>query len=204
MKKTQKKIEKIYINGVKKVYLLLLTSIADNNAIYICADTHNFQIGKYTFTNKEVTKSFRTVICGTGGAHLDNLCSPNDSLCKKIDFSGKLDTTTPRSSSKMITFDGYGIKSYGYSKIGFTKNKLTVDFISLNITYNDKTLNNIKKQNFCFEFNDSTTKLSHCSQSVNQDLPLLHHNIDCSILDTELNKKTFEDECYAFKKKIKE
>ena len=111
LKNNKQKVEKIYMDS-HELYLLLLTSIANSNAVYICADTHNFQIGNYTFKdNKNQIKSFRTVICGTGGAHLDDLCNQNDYLCKKIIFSEKLDTTT---SSKMITFDGYGIKSYGY------------------------------------------------------------------------------------------
>ena len=44
-----------------------ITKLKEYNVIYLCADTHNFQIG---FLNNSIPM----IIGGTGGASLDELC----------------------------------------------------------------------------------------------------------------------------------
>lgn len=89
--------------GDQKVIKTLIKTINDfikklknYNVIYLCADTHNFQIGI-------LNNTIPMIIAGTGGASLDELC---------FDDKNKLNTINGSDS-----YYYYNVKEYGYLKI---------------------------------------------------------------------------------------
>jgi len=184
-----------------QLYMSLLNCIADNNGIYMCADTHNFQVGKYTFKHNGLNKSFFTVICGTGGAHLDNLCKQSTTsnvILEELDYSHKLKASD--SSSSKIRFNGYGIKSYGYSKFEFKDNILNVDFISLLIPESKK---HVIKKTYKFELNNNISKdIKNYSLPTSSSIVEISPNlsIDFKKLMKELDEKNKHDICFAYLK----
>ena len=89
------------------------------NSIYLCADTHNFNIMK--ITNTQNSKSLIQITCGTGGAKPDIIEEKTG-----LDyFSNSV------SNSKFVNIGNYNIyynsiNSYGYCKISKQSDKIVV------------------------------------------------------------------------------
>lgn len=135
IKKSKDKTEGYIVNSVSKLYLkkskdksedkkkaiyYLLDIISEYKSIYLCADIHNFQIGK-------LTNNTCMIICGTGGANKDGL--------------GYYDTlSTPTNGNldyKYKISDLYTHNSYGFSKISYSSNGNTVNVIYYKINNKD-------------------------------------------------------------------
>lgn len=91
-KKGDQKVTKALIKTVND----FIKNLENYNVIYLCADTHNFQIGI-------LNNTIPMIIAGTGGASLDELC---------FDDKNKLNTINGSDS-----YYYYNVKEYGYLKI---------------------------------------------------------------------------------------
>jgi virulence-associated protein VapD len=77
--------------------------LSPHRAVYLCADTHNFQISKI--------EDIVQILVGTGGALPDTINTP-DNKVRKVHFDYSVD--------KAYTVDGFYHNSYGYSVIDIT------------------------------------------------------------------------------------
>jgi hypothetical protein len=104
----------------KKAIYYLLDIISKYKSIYLCADIHNFQIGK-------LTNNTCMIICGTGGAnkdrlgYYDGLPTPTDG---DLDFKYKIS-------------DLYTHNSHGFSKISYSSDGNAVNVIYYKINNTD-------------------------------------------------------------------
>ena len=110
-KKEDKTVYKTFIKKTEE----FITNLKNYNVIYLCADTHNFQIGILNDT-------IPMIIGGTGGASLDELCFHDKNKKNIINDSN--------------SYYYYNVKEYGYLKITPVNNiNVTVIFKSLENEY---------------------------------------------------------------------
>jgi hypothetical protein len=111
---------------VKTLYDIL----ADNNCIYLCADTHSFEIMNISdITNKALVQ----IICGTGGADPDFVDNDNTLFDNNIDtaiYASKI--KNDNNFVNTYNIQGACANAYGYCKLDVvSKNKITVTYIKV-------------------------------------------------------------------------
>jgi hypothetical protein len=122
----KKKVEELKNNDIIKLYDIL----SDNNCIYLCADTHCFEI--MNIQPKHKTKTLVQIVAGTGGGKPDIVTFDNS------DFDNILGNDNDFVSS--YTIKGACVNSYGYAKIEVKNStKINVNYIQV-VPHDDKTL----------------------------------------------------------------
>jgi hypothetical protein len=196
---------------ISKRFYKLLTQY---NCIYLCADTHNFQISEISLYNKiseekisEDKNKLIQIVSGTGGADPDYI------EIKDIYNFESNDKIKNDNEEKYYKTKGYAINSYGYTKIGFKANNIIVTYIKLTSS-NDKiekpinnpliyqytidTHNNISQTtiqlNKSITFNDNSYKINKVKECTQKYL-----NKD-DIAKTKDNKICFEKKKKRYKK----
>ena len=115
-----------------------------NKMVYLCADTHNFQLLNVRSTDEHSNFNLPIVVSGTGGAKLDDIFPPH--LDNRRNSNGEYNTSKINSPNKSFSAKGkpyrirleHGLKKHGYSSITVTPNKIFVNFITCNNKYKFK------------------------------------------------------------------
>ena len=115
-----------------------------NKMVYLCADTHNFQLLNVRSTDKHSNFNLPILVSGTGGAKLDDIFPPH--LDNRRNSNGEYNTNKINSPNKSFSAKGkpyrirleHGLKKHGYSSITVTPNKIFVNFITCNNKYKFK------------------------------------------------------------------
>jgi hypothetical protein len=130
-----------YRRLIAKLYDIL----ADNNIIYLCADTHNFSIMKIEHNGKVVIQ----ITAGTGGADPDLIkgdyvANPIVKVVKCYD-SGS-DSRDSRNSRDKYRISAYALNSYGYVCIEILPSHISVSYKQIITDKREKayTTGNIK------------------------------------------------------------
>jgi hypothetical protein len=107
-----------YRGLIAKLYEIL----ADNNIIYLCADTHNFSIMKIEYKGKVVIQ----ITAGTGGADPDLITG--EFIDKPIEKVVKGYDSSSGSSGTKYTISAYALNSYGYVCIEILPEHINVSY----------------------------------------------------------------------------
>lgn len=108
-----------------EIFTALYDMLVKYDCIYLCADTHNFNIMK--ITNTQNSKSLIQITSGTGGAKPDLIVEKTG-----MDyFATASHGSKSKSNSKIVNIDNYNIhynsiNSYGYCKLIKQSDKLVV------------------------------------------------------------------------------
>lgn len=119
----------------------LQTSGAFNKMVYLCADTHNFQLLNVRSADKHSNFNLPIVVSGTGGAKLDNIFPPHLNNDNGEYNTNLINTPNKSFSTKDKPYRirlEHGLKKHGYSSITVTPDKIFVNFISCISKHNFK------------------------------------------------------------------
>lgn len=192
-KKKEGKIKKL--SELDSELILLFNTLQQrrgfNKMVYLCADTHNFQLLDVRSKDKDSYFNLPIVVSGTGGAKLDNIFPPH--LNNRRNSNGEYNTNKINSLNKSFSAKGkpyrirlkYGLKKHGYSSITVTPNKIFVNFISCNNKYKFK-IGFDGVQTTIQKFKRTNKKLVGCyKQSTNCE----NKNIGCIKSEEKKSKK---------------
>ena len=184
------KRDKIAIHEIKKQnskYRELIASLfdilADNEIIYLCADTHNFSIMRIEEIIDGKVKVLIQITAGTGGADPDiikgnNVITPVSSI-QQFSVAG-IDGSPPKDKIYKIT--AYAMNSYGYVRINIYK------------TFIDIFYKQIITDNAEIAPSEDETKTRPYSSPINATelIPLLrrHDSLSMSRPSSMINKKS--------------
>ena len=124
---------------IKRLYDIL----ADNNCIYLCADTHSFEIMNIQ-DRTNGTKTLVQIVAGTGGGMPDEVQSDNSY------FDNSNQDSYDNDFVSSFGIEGTCVNSYGYSKIQvIDTSQIKVHYIQV-IHHNNKTFTELKPIQFTY------------------------------------------------------
>lgn len=161
-------VNKIYLNGLNKM-------------LYLCADTHNFQLINIINNDLENEFCLPIVIVGTGGAKLDSIFLEDMDYDKELEYMNTdtdliIDQYDEKNleikrhlinNNKYTMYLEHCLKKYGYSSIKINKDSVNIKFNTCDKQYNYKIyyLDQLKIS-FITDFIDIQIKPKVCKLST--------------------------------------
>jgi hypothetical protein len=208
----QMKIEDDAISDAKKNrYIQTLYDIlAEHNCIYLCADTHAFEI--MNISQKDTDKSIVQIVCGTGGGEPDIVETDN---IKFMNY-GIARVQNDNKFVEKYRIQGNCVNSYGYSVINvMDPNKIEVTYKKIIAPIASKLKEGIHKtySTFTYIIKRTGTGWSYAEQTSSKPI-VLDHNINLedykkdaicnNITDHNLVVSSSDKSLKCFEKKKKE
>jgi hypothetical protein len=157
------------------------------NCIYLCADTHNFQISKISKNDKHIIQ----IVSGTGGADPDIIDNKNQDEFYNV--------TSMQKEEYEIKYDFYYYKSYGYTKINIK------DDNSLSISYNKvEDLNDTSSKIYNFTIDTNNNIIKNTVVDYNKNGLEYDGKEICTKLDDKYIVKNEKKDTYCYMKKEKD
>jgi hypothetical protein len=162
MKTELLKEDEVKNNDIKKLYDIL----SDNNCIYLCADTHCFEI--MNIQPKNNSNTLVQIVAGTGGGSPDIVTSDNS------DFDNTSGNGNDNDFVSSYTITGTCGNSYGYVKIVVdNQNKINVHYVKV-LMHDDKKLDQLKPEQYTYSIIKNNVRKWVYNKPDNNIKPLHH------------------------------